>query len=209
MSKTAIQGGATELVVTARDEAPAGTERPMRSDARRNRERLVDAAREVFEEDGAGASMEAIAKRAGLGVGTLYRHFPNRLDIVEAVYETDVGELAAAAERAVAELEPWPAVESFFDAFIRYARTKQALLGELQQAFEKNPELRSRARSLIESSFDLVIERAKDAGEVRSDVDGADVTQLVSPMCVNANIPEEQRRRLVGMILDGLRPPQR
>ena len=83
----------------------------MRADARRNRELLVAAAREVFSEQGAGASMEAIAKRAGVGVGTLYRHFPKRLDLVEAVYQTDVEELRATAQRVVAELEPWAAVD--------------------------------------------------------------------------------------------------
>ena len=149
--------------------------------------------------------MEAIAKRAGVGVGTLYRHFPNRLDIVEAVYETDVLELADAAQRVVAELEPWDAVVAFFDAFMRYAQTKQALLAELQQAFEKNPDLKSRARELINSSFDLVIDRAKDAGVVRDDVEGSDLTQLVSPICTNASVPPEQTRRLIGILLDGLR----
>ena len=192
---------------TDRDVLEAG--RPMRADARRNRERLVEAAREVFEEQGAGASMEAIAKKAGVGVGTLYRHFPNRIDVVEAVYETDVQVLADAAQRAVAELDPWPALEAFFDAFLRYARTKQVLLGELQVAFEKNPDLRSRARALIDSSFDLVIENAKQAGEVRGDVSGSDLTQLVSPICVSSSVPPEQARRLLGMILDGLRPPRR
>lgn len=187
-------------------EVGAGDEgRPMRADARRNRERLVAAARDVFEEDGAAASIEAIARRAGVGVGTLYRHFPTRMDLVEAVYESDVQELAAAARSVVSDLEPWPALEAFFDAFMRYARTKQALLSELQQAFEKNPAMRSRARELINSSFDLVIERAKSAGAVRDDVDGADVVQLVSPICTNAGIPPEQSRRLIGLILDGLR----
>ena len=114
----------------------------MRADARRNRERLVAAAREVFAEHGSGASMEAIAKQAGVGIGTLYRHFPKRLDIVEAVYRDDIEELVRAAEQVTAELEPWPAVEAFFEAFMRYARTKQVLLTELKQAFEKNPELR-------------------------------------------------------------------
>ena len=120
--------------------------RPMRADARRNRELLVAAAKDVFSTQGAGASMEAIAKRAGVGVGTLYRHFPNRLDLVEAVYQTDVEELWESAQRVVAELEPWPAVEAFFEAFRRYAQTKQALMAELHQAFEKNPDMRSRAR---------------------------------------------------------------
>jgi AcrR family transcriptional regulator len=182
-----------------------GVERPRRADARRNRERLVAAAREIFTEYGSGASMEAIAKEAGVGVGTLYRHFPNRFDIVEAVYETDVQELSEAAQRVVAELEPWDAVVAFFDAFMRYAQTKQALLTELQLAFEKNPDLRSRARELINSSFDLVIDRAKDAGVVRHDVDGSDLTQLVSPICTNASVSPEQTRRLIGILLDGLK----
>src|SRR5580658_3535763 len=100
---------------TAAAEALDG-DKPMRADARRNRERLITAAREVFAEQGANASMEAIAKYAGVGVGTLYRHFPTRMDVVEAVYESDVEELSEAARRVNAELEPWPAVEAFFDA---------------------------------------------------------------------------------------------
>jgi AcrR family transcriptional regulator len=179
--------------------------RPMRADARRNRELLVETARAVFSEHGAGASMEAIAKKAGVGVGTLYRHFPNRLDLVEAVYQTDVDELWATAQRVVAELEPDAAVDAFFDAFLRYAETKQALLTELHQAFEKKPGFRSHARELIESSFDLVIDRARNAGVVRDDVDGSDIMQLVSPICTNAGIPPEQTARLLGMIRDGMR----
>src|SRR5580704_1294140 len=178
--------------------------KPMRADARRNRERLVSAAREVFAQEGSSVSLEAIAKHAGVGVGTLYRHFPNRFDIVEAVYQDDVEELVNAAERATEELEPWEAVEAFFEAFLRYAKTKQAFLSELQQAFEKNPELRSRMRERIDAAFDLVVERAKEAGVVRQDVSGHDLTQLVSPICTNASIPDDQMRRLVKMILDGL-----
>jgi Transcriptional regulator SbtR-like, C-terminal domain len=90
---------------------------------------------------------------------------------------------------------------------MRYAQTKQALLSELQQAFEKNPDLRSRARELINSSFDLVIDRAKAAGVVRDDVDGSDLTQLMSPICSNASVPPEQSRRLIGILLDGLKLP--
>ena len=179
--------------------------RPQRADARRNHALLVASAHEVFAEKGAGASMEAIAKEAGVGVGTLYRHFPNRLDLVEAVYRSDVEELSATAHRVVTELEPWAAVEAFFDAFMRYARSKQALLGELQQAFEKKPGFRSQARELIESSFDVVIDRAKRAGVVRWDVDGSDVMQLVSPICTNGSIAPEQTARLLSMILDGMR----
>jgi len=185
--------------------ANGSTGRPKRADARRNQERLIAAAREVFADAGVGAAMEAIARKAGVGVGTLYRNFPQRIDLVEAVYSNDVTELSEAAKTAVATLEPWPAVVAFFEAFVRYARTKQTLLGELQQAFEKNPALRSHSRELINGAFDLVIDRGKDAGVIRADVDGSDVTQLVSPVCTNPTIPTEQVERLVAMILDGLR----
>ena len=197
------QTGSTELRTPPLGVEGAG-ERPMRADARRNRELLVVAARNVFATQGAAASMEAIAKEAGVGVGTLYRHFPNRLDLVEAVYQTDVEELSETAHR-VAELEPWAAVEAFFDAYLRYARTKKTFLDELHQAFEKNPDLRSKARGLLESSFDVVIDRGKKAGVVRNDVDGSDVMQLVSPVCTNASVEPEQAERLLRMILDGLR----
>jgi AcrR family transcriptional regulator len=197
--------GKTEAGVSSPEAGPGDSERPKRADARRNRELLVATARAVFSAQGAGAPMEAIAKEAGVGVGTLYRHFPNRLDLVEAVYESDVRELAATAQRVIAELEPGPAVDAFFDGFVRYAQTKQALLGELQQSFEKHPELRSQCRELIESSFDVVIERAKQAGAIRADVSGSDVMQLVAPVCTNSSIGAGQSERLVGMILDGLR----
>jgi len=189
------------------DVEPESPERPKRADARRNQARLISAAREVFAEAGSGASMEAIARHAGVGVGTLYRNFPQRIDLVEAVYSSDVEELSEAAKTAVATLEPWPAVAAFFEAFVRYARTKQTLLSELHQAFEKNPALRSHCRELIDAAFDLVIDRAKEAGVIRDDVDGSDVTQLVSPVCTNPSIPAEQVERLVSMILDGLRYP--
>lgn len=179
--------------------------RPMRADARRNCERLVAAAREVLAAGGEGASMEAVARKAGVGVGTLYRHFPRRIDLVEAVYTTDVDELVQAAERAMAELEPWPAVVAFLGAFVRYAQSKRTFLNELREAFEKNPDLKSASRERIEAVTDLVIRRAQDAGVVRTDVDGADVTQLISPMCTSPTITDEQAARLLPMVLDGLR----
>jgi AcrR family transcriptional regulator len=201
----ATDQGIAEAGAPSPDTEALESERPMRADARRNRERLVAAAREVFTEQGVAASMEAIARQAGVGVGTLYRHFPTRLDVVEAVYQDDVQELADAAQRAVSTLEPSAAVDAFFDAFLRYASTKKTLLAELRQAFEKNPALRSRARETIDASFDLVIERAKQAGVVRNDVDGADAVQLIAPICTNDSLSPDQTKRLLGMILDGLR----
>ena len=86
--------------------------RPMRADARRNYERLVEAARKVFADQGGDASIEAIAMQAGVGVGTLYRHFPKRIDLVEAVYRDDVDALVGSAERGLTELDPWAALDA-------------------------------------------------------------------------------------------------
>lgn len=181
-------------------------DRPKRADARRNYERLVVAAHEVFAAEGGGASMEAVARKAGVGVGTLYRHFPKRIDLVEAVYREDVEELARTAKDAVAELEPWPAVDAFLRAFVRYGESKRTFLSELHEAFEKNPGLKIESRERIEEAMGLVIDRGKQAGVVRADVDGADLTQLVAPICLNST-SANQSDRLLAMILDGLRSP--
>jgi AcrR family transcriptional regulator len=201
----ATNQGVAEAEALISDQESPESERPMRADARRNRELLVAAAREVFAEQGVSASMEAIARKAGVGVGTLYRHFPTRLDVVEAVYEDDVQELTDAAQRLVSTLEPGPAVNAFFDAFLHYAQTKRTLLTELRQAFEKNPAFRSRNRERIDAAFDLVIDRAKKAGAVRDDISGSDITQLLGPICTNESLSTDQTKRLMGMILDGLR----
>lgn len=178
---------------------------PKRADARRNHDRLVTAAREVFAREGGGASMEAIAREAGVGVGTLYRHFPRRIDVVEAVYRTDVDTLVATSERVTAELEPWPALVAFLEALVRYAQGKRTFLNELHEAFEKNPDLRTDMLGRVRGAAQLVLGRAQDAGVVRADLSGTDLMQLVGPMCTNATLTEEQSRRLLDVILDGLR----
>jgi AcrR family transcriptional regulator len=205
------QGEASGKVSGASTEHPEdGHEhgrRPQRADARRNYDLLVTAARDVFAAEGEGASMEAVARKAGVGVGTLYRHFPKRIELVEAVYTTDVDELIQTAEEAVATLEPWPAVVAFLEAFVRYAQSKRTFLNELREAFEEHPDLRLASRERIDAATELVIRRAQDAGVVRADVAGADVTQLLGPMCTSPTITTEQTVRLLPMILDGMRPP--
>ena len=198
----ARQPGVIEHEVTA-----DGAGRPMRADARRNYERLVEAARRVFATDGADASMEAIAREAGVGVGTLYRHFPRRIDVVEAVYEGDVDELVRTAEEAVAELDPWPAVVAFLEGFVRYANAKRTFLAELREAFDKNPALRSRSKERIDAASELVIARAQHASAIRRDLTGADLMQLVGPMCTSPTLTPDQTGKLLALILDGLRTP--
>jgi AcrR family transcriptional regulator len=185
-----------------------GAGRAMRADARRNYERLVDAARKVFADQGGGASMEAIAKQAGLGVGTLYRHFPKRIDIVEAVYRDDVDVLVGSAERGLTELEPWSALEAWLRAYVDYGRAKRTFLNELHEAFEKNPDLKPASRERVWAACERVLGRAQEAGLARRDIDGADLMQLVSPMCMNSTLTPDQGDRLLTMVLDGLRPHQ-
>lgn len=192
----------------AKPETAAPDGRPMRADARRNYERLLEAARKVFADQGSGASMEAIAKQAGVGVGTLYRHFPKRIDVVEALFRDDVDMLDSTAERGVTQMEPWEGMEAWLRAYVAYARSKRTFLNELHEAFEKNPGLKSASRSRIEAACSRVLARAQEAGQARRDIDGADLMQLVSPMCTSATLTAEQAERLVPMILDGLKPPR-
>jgi len=181
--------------------------RPLRADARRNYGKLVAAAKEVFAKYGGDASMEAIAKEAGVGAGTLYRHFPKRIDVVEAVYRTDVDQLVVLARTAAAELGPWEGLDAWLHAFVRYAQGKRTFLNELQEAFEKNPQLKVSARERIEEAAGIVLARAQRAGLARDDIDGADLMALIGPMCRNATLSEDQGERLLTMVLAGLRPP--
>jgi len=188
----------------ARDHSLGGADRAMRSDAQRNYDRLVVAAREVFATQGSDASMEAIALEAGVGAGTLYRHFPKRIDLVEAVYRNDVEELMLAAEKAVANLAPWDALVSWLDSFLRYALGKRVFLTELREAFEKNPQLQLSSRERVEQSFTLVLEAAQRAGVARTDIDGSDLMLLVGGMCTGPTLVRAQGERLLAMVLDGL-----
>ncbi len=181
--------------------------RPLRADARRNYDLLLDAARKEFRDQGGGAAMESIAKRAGVGIGTLYRHFPKRIDLVEAVYRDDVDVLLDSAEHGMSELNAWDALEAWLRAYVEYGRSKRTFLNELHEAFEKNPDLKSASRDRVWDASERVLRRAQDAGVARRDIDGADLMQLISPMCMNSALTPDQGDRLLSLVLDGLRPP--
>jgi len=194
--------------VTDVDAAPAAAAppcRPLRADARRNRERLVTAARSVLATRGSEASMEEIAKSADVGVGTLYRHFPRRIDLVEAVYLEDVDGLVALAQTVEREHEPWDALSTWLAGFVHYAQAKRTFLTELHEAFEKSPDLALASREKIRVSLGAVLARAQAAGLARADIDQADLMQLVGGMCMSRGSSVEQNERLLGLVLDGLR----
>jgi len=192
-----------ELVQAAAGDA---TCKPIRADARRNQEKLVEAARQVFAKYGGEASMEAIAREAGVGVGTLYRHFPKRVDVVEALYRSDVDVLVAAAGKALDDPSPWEGLAGWLEAYVRYSMSKKTLLNELHEAFAKDPQLKLGSRERIEQALSNVLVRAQRAKAARDDVDANDVMQLAGTMCMSATLTEPQARRLLRMVLDGLRP---
>lgn len=177
----------------------------MRADARRNYERIVAAARAEFAERGTDAAYDDIARRAGVGAGTLYRHFPRRIDLVQAVYSSDLDTVTAAADAAVSAPDAFEGLRNFLQAFVRYAESKRVLLNEMHEAFERNPDLKVRMREQLLAATDRVFDRARREGVVRADVTSDDLMHLVGGMCLSAVAPAGSNERLLGVILDGLR----
>ena len=178
--------------------------RPKRADARRNYEKVLAAAREAFAEGGESTALEQIARRAGVGIGTLYRHFPNRQALVEALYVDEVEEVC----RSAAELDdadPWEALRAWFERFIGYIATKQALVHELLNYLDRDADLFKVCRASLFEAGEPLLTRAQEAGVVRPDVDIADVIQMVMGI---AKIPADdpaQNQHILRVALDGLR----
>lgn len=176
--------------------------RPKRADARRNYDALIAAAQEVFGECGAGASLEEIARRAGVGIGTLYRNFPKRRDLFEAVYVEEVRALSASAAD-LAGLPPWDALVAWLHRFVAYVGTKRALAEELVH----DSEVFRSCRTEIYAAGEPLLRRAQEAGVARPDATFDDVVRLVSGIMAYQFFEPAQRDRVLGIALDGLRLP--
>jgi len=184
-----------------------GAPRPMRADARRNRQRVFDAARALFATPEGDPSMEQIARAAGVGVGTMYRNWPSRSALVEAIYQDDLVELRALAERHHAEQEPWAALVSWLHDYVSHAHTKRQMLAELSAAFDARPELRTDSRRRVLDAATIVLDPARAAGLVRADVTEADLLQLVRGIVLSGVVPPERYAFLVEIVLAGVRTP--
>ena len=180
--------------------AALGVRPPQRADARRNFDALIAAAREVFAEQGTDASLEDIARRAGVGIGTLYRNFPTRQDLFERVYIGEVEDLCALA-RNVAEREPWDALAVWLRRFIDYIATKRALM----QALSTGSPVFSACRAEMYAAGIPLFERARDAGEVRADLEFDDLVRMLSGLTSATFADDEQRERVFRIALDGVR----
>lgn len=187
--------------------AEAVPEKSMRTDARRNREKLVRAAIDVFAEAGADASLEAVAKRAGVGIGTLYRNFPTRNDLIAAAYLNEVDQLGKAATDLLADNPPDVALELWFDRFVDYASTKRGMIGALQKMMASKDDLSSTARDTIVSALTLLLGAGAEAGTIRADLDAEDVLRSMGSIWLidDEDAWPDQPRRVLGLLMDGLR----
>jgi AcrR family transcriptional regulator len=180
--------------------------RPKRADARRNYDKLVAAAREVFAEQGTDATLEEISRRAGVGIGTLYRHFPARENLVEAAYLDGVEKVCAAATTHDGE-EPWEALTGWLLEVVGFAATKRVLADEMFAVMDRDASFFKSCGGAVYGAGEPLLRRAQDAGVVRADVDIVDVTKMVTGIANLRTADAAQIERIVTVALDGLRPP--
>jgi AcrR family transcriptional regulator len=178
--------------------------RPKRADARRNYEKVLAAARQAFAEGGEATALEEIARRAGVGIGTLYRHFPNRQALLEAVYVDEVEAMC----RSAAELDgsdPWEALNRWFERFIAYIGTKRALAAELSNYLDQDAPLFQVCRTSLFEAGEPLLKSAQAAGVVRPDVSIGEVIQMVVGIAKIPAKDPEQNEHILRIALDGLR----
>jgi AcrR family transcriptional regulator len=178
--------------------------RPKRADARRNYEKVLTAARDAFAEGGESTSLEEIARRAEVGIGTLYRHFPNRQALLEAVYVGEVEEVCRSASE-LADAEPWEALNGWFESLIGYLATKRALASELLNYMDHDSSLFQSCRTSLFAAGEPLLKRAQDAGVVRPDVTIADVIQMMAGIGKIPTSDPAQLDHILRIALDGLR----
>jgi AcrR family transcriptional regulator len=183
---------------------PSLIERPKRADARRNYDKVLVAAREAFAERGVSTSLEEIARRAEVGIGTLYRNFPNRQTLLEAVYADEVEDVCRSAAE-FEQLPPWDALAGWLHRVVGYMVTKQALATELFDYFGRDAPLFGNCRAALFAAGGPLLERAQEARVVRGDVELAEIIQLVGGIAKIQGAPPEQLERLLEITLDGLR----
>lgn len=185
-----------------------GAKRP-RADALRNRERLLEAAKAAFTAVGPDVPLEEIARRAEVGIGTLYRHFPTREAILEAVYRREVERMAAAAERLLGEHPPGEALRQWMRLFIDYLATKKVIVPALSTMVGGTTALYESSGGLIRAAVARLLERGIAAGDVRADVETADIIQALAGLAYNVASPgwRASALRLIDILIAGLRPP--
>ena len=182
-------------------------DKPLRKDAQRNREKLLAAAVELFAERGTEGSLEEVAKRAGVGIGTLYRHFPTRDALVEAAYRNEVAQLRAAADELLAELPADRALEAWVRRFVEYGTAKRGMRDALQSIAGGGADLFAETRGQVTEAVAVLLRAGAEAGTLRADVEPDDVLRAMGAIWLVAEGDEfaEQAMRILRLVLDGLR----
>ena len=182
------------------------TGRPLRKDAVRNRELLITTAAAAFSVSGADVPLEDIAGRAGVGIGTLYRHFPTRDSLVEAVYRHEVDVLVERADQLLDTLPPDQALKEWMQIFVRHVATKRGMLSVLKPMLSSNSSLFAETHGRATAATTKLLEAGVAAGTVRADVDGGDLLRAVGGICMSTDQERSDTSdRLVGLRFDGLR----
>jgi AcrR family transcriptional regulator len=185
---------------------PLAVRKP-RADAQRNRERILEVAKEVFTRDGAAASLDEIARQAGIGPGTLYRHFPTRDTLIEAVYRNEVEKLAAAGQRFAATKPPLEALRAWMLLFIDHVADKRLILPAMDTVPGGSMRLVEGSRSLIHTVFVASVQSAIDSGDLRSDTDPNDFVRALVGVFHTTALPgwKPSARRIVDILIAGSR----
>jgi AcrR family transcriptional regulator len=186
---------------------PLTRNRKPRTDAIRNRERVLEAAKAVFSQGGPEASLEAVARHAGVGIGTLYRHFPTREALYEAVYRREVDQLVELAGQLETQQTPVEALRSWMQAGVEFMATKKGMAAALALAAHSSSELVAYSLDRLTGALGELLRRGVAAGEFRSDIDAEDLLRTLVGMCYAQDGPGWQDKvlRLVDIFVDGLR----
>ncbi|KMJ96367.1 MULTISPECIES: TetR/AcrR family transcriptional regulator [Bradyrhizobium] len=181
--------------------------RKPRADAVRNRERVLEAAKVVFNAGGPEASLDAVAKRAGVGIGTLYRHFPTREDLFEAVYRREVEQLSELAEQLKNAKDPVDALRRWLRSNVEFVATKKGMSAALALTFQSSSELAAFSMDRLTRAIGSLLDRAVAAGQMRGDVSPEDLLRALVGMCYMHDQPGWQSSvlRMLDVFVDGLR----
>ena len=185
------------------------TTRPLRVDARRNRDRLLAEAADAFFERGVDAPLEEIARRSAVGIGTLYRHFPTRDALIEAVYRRELELLCEAADELAAECAPGEALALWLERFVDYVGAKRGMAEALKAVVGADSELFAESHRRISDAIGRLVDAGVGAGVIRSDVEPLDLLRAVSGVCLLPQFTGDDWRvhakRVVGLLMDGMR----
>jgi AcrR family transcriptional regulator len=196
-----------EILEMKEKRSQPATRKP-RTDALRNRERILEVAKAAFTRHGAAASLDDIAKQAGVGAGTLYRHFPTRDALIEAVYRSEVEKLAAAAHGFAAAMSPIEALRAWLLLFVDYIAAKHIIAPALNSVAGGPSRLYEGSRSLVQGAIEDLVKRAKRSRDLRRDVDASDLLRAVIGVSYVGSGDDWQQsaRRLVDILVAGSRP---